>query len=161
MVPNTPPSGCLLAASLIRTLVSFTNGMVPLDSDTISSSQEVSKREVALIASLKAQHLPAPNMALLSSFGFSFLKEHRAATMSTTFTQIKSSLQELSPSAWVVFITGFCFLVLFKEFRSWSRLNHVPGPFSYSISKLPMARIAAGGRLSHHLQELGDRYGTE
>jgi len=100
-------------------------------------------------------------MALLPSFKFSFLKEHPAATMALTYSHTKSSLQELSSTLAVV-IAGLCFLLLlFREFRSWSRLSHVPGPFSYAISKIPMVRVAASGRLSYHLQELGDKYGTE
>ena len=101
-------------------------------------------------------------MALLRSFKFSFLKEHPAATMALTYSHTKSSLQELSPSTLAVAIASLCFvLLLFREFRSWSRLSHVPGPFSYAISKIPMVRVAASGRLSYHLQGLGDKYGTE
>lgn len=81
--------------------------------------------------------------------------------MALSFPHVKSSLEELSMSALAAVIASLCFLiVLLREFRSWSRLNQVPGPFSHSISKIPMIRAAASIRMSSYLRELGDQYGT-
>ncbi|KAM0286256.1 hypothetical protein ACHAQH_000984 [Verticillium albo-atrum] len=45
------------------------------------------------------------------------------------------------------------------EFRSWSRLKHVPGPLLHSVTIYGMNKLASGGRMAFALKELGDEYG--
>lgn len=82
--------------------------------------------------------------------------------MSYTVTpsNARAALAELPQSAYataaVIFIAS---IVLIREFRSWYRLKHVPGPFLNGISSLPMVRMAKSFKMCFQMRELGDRYG--
>ncbi|KAH8895795.1 cytochrome P450 [Thozetella sp. PMI_491] len=49
--------------------------------------------------------------------------------------------------------------LLAREFWSWYRLRHVPGPFPNSLSIYFMNRITMSGKMSFILRDLGDKYG--
>lgn len=46
-----------------------------------------------------------------------------------------------------------------REFRSWYRLRHVPGPLLHSISIYGMNKLAMSGRMAFALKEMGEKYG--
>lgn len=56
----------------------------------------------------------------------------------------------------VIFLMG---VIIAKEFRSWQRLRHIPGPFLNSITVLPLSKLASTGRISHGLKEIQRKYG--
>jgi len=50
-------------------------------------------------------------------------------------------------------------LVAIWYYVSWSRLRHVPGPFLWSISNLPRARLAWSGKMHEAHIEQHRKYG--
>ncbi|KAI1491184.1 cytochrome P450 [Biscogniauxia mediterranea] len=56
---------------------------------------------------------------------------------------------------------GFLILtvLIWREFRSWYRLRHVPGPFLASISIIWMLRKALSGKLHEYLRDVSEQYG--
>ena len=46
-----------------------------------------------------------------------------------------------------------------REFWSWYRLKHVPGPFWAGFSILYMNKQAMSGRMSSVFKELGEKFG--
>lgn len=51
------------------------------------------------------------------------------------------------------------FGLLVKEFYSWYRLSHVPGPFWHGITGFSMARAALNGSVHEYYMELHEKYG--
>lgn len=68
---------------------------------------------------------------------------------------------EMTPAT-LALISAVCAVsgLLAREWWSWYRLSHVPGPFLHSISIYPMNKLATSGRMSFVLKELGEKYGT-
>lgn len=49
--------------------------------------------------------------------------------------------------------------LLAREFYSWYRLSHVPGPFWHGITGFSMARAALNGSVHEYYMELHEKYG--
>lgn len=48
---------------------------------------------------------------------------------------------------------------LIPTYRSWRRLSHVPGPFLWSLSSLPLLRANLIGRSHEILNDFSNEYG--
>ncbi|KAK3312504.1 cytochrome P450 [Apodospora peruviana] len=77
-----------------------------------------------------------------------------------TTSDVKAALAELPFSAFAAAAGVLIFVAfLIREFKSWYRLKHIPGPFLNGISSFPMVRMAGSGRMCFQMRELGNRYG--
>lgn len=59
----------------------------------------------------------------------------------------------------LIFAVAVILGLLVKEFSSWYRLSHVPGPFWHGITGFSMARAALNGSVHEYYMELHEKYG--
>ena len=51
------------------------------------------------------------------------------------------------------------FALIIREFQSWYRLSHIPGPFWHSVSTISLSRIFASIRASFWISDTLEKYG--
>ncbi len=77
------------------------------------------------------------------------------------FANMASALARLSPVVLALATTAGAVLTLAaREFWSWWRLRHVPGPFFNGLSIYPMNKLTMGGRMSFALRDMQTKYGA-
>ncbi|KAK5657248.1 hypothetical protein OQA88_3307 [Cercophora sp. LCS_1] len=73
---------------------------------------------------------------------------------------LETSLDAINVTRLAITISSiFILTLIIREFQSWYRLRHVPGPFWNSLTNLPLARLAGKGRISFELDEIQTEYG--
>ncbi|KAI0026149.1 pisatin demethylase [Xylariomycetidae sp. FL0641] len=61
-------------------------------------------------------------------------------------------------SSWSL-ILGFCAAYVLYSAQVWYRLRHIPGPWAYAVSSLPLLKINLSGHSHAALNRLTDNYG--
>ncbi|KAM7213033.1 cytochrome P450 monooxygenase lolP1 [Rhypophila decipiens] len=108
----------------------------------------------------KEDHVAQVTFSLSLKRLWALTAETMAFSVANSAYNAMSLIGQLITSPLTISVVAFSLVVLLlEEIRSWYRLKHIPGPLSMAISKFPMARMAATGKQSIHLRELGDKYG--
>lgn len=68
------------------------------------------------------------------------------------------TLSSSSPRTKGLLVAGVVALLV-RSYRGWRRLSHVPGPFLWSLSSLPLLRANLVGRSHQILNDLTNEHG--